>query len=137
MKLIARLAANVTVGLNSMVSSRKDASQNVAELIREHGLMKACIAQFQSFAEQHERGRSISPEVRDETHTAISETKTILQELHDKIQHFLPASKSVVKRTTTKMSWKYAWSERTLQAIMHRLRARRNALTVIMQLWSA
>ncbi|KAK4442179.1 hypothetical protein QBC34DRAFT_499857 [Podospora aff. communis PSN243] len=76
---------NITVGLNSLISARGDAPQGIAELVREHGLMRACLAQFRTFAEQNERHQSISPDVRDETNTAISETRTILQELHQKL----------------------------------------------------
>ena len=131
-------ATNITKGFHVLISHYKDIPRCINDLFHEHKLVEACLENFQKFLEsnQNDPDDDVVAGIRNQAHAAASETQKTLDELHGKIQRFLPKSQSAIRRATVRIGLKYAWNERSLQAIMHRLQTRRNALSVIMQLWS-
>jgi len=98
--------------------------------------MRACLIQFQTFAAQNAPDTGIDERIHRQAHAAVVETQRTLDELDKKIRRFLPDGQSTLRRATVRIAIRYAWNERALQAMMSRLRMRREAIGIIMGLWA-
>ena len=132
----AKTAAKIGIGIHELRQQYKEIPQSVNDLYHEHKLMKACLVQFQTFAGQNEPKQDIHDGIREQANAAVAETQKTLDELDKKIKRFLPKGQSTIKKATLRIAVRYAWDEKSLRAMMTRLRMRREAIAIIMNLWS-
>jgi hypothetical protein len=74
--------------------------------------------------------------VADQIKTVIADTKVTLDELHANIKGLAPSGAGTGRRAVVQLRCRYLWKEKTIQATLLRLRARRDALSLILGMWS-
>ena len=76
------------------------------------------------------------PEILGQARSTISDTRRTLDELHESIRAFLPLHGNPGKHTTLQFRYKYLLHEKSIQTMLLRLHARRDALSLIANMWS-
>jgi hypothetical protein len=116
-----------------LVENFKDAPSGIVNLFSEHKLMSNCVERFKGLLEQN--ADSAEPEMRIQAKAVVSDTHRTLEELHSNIKGLIPAN-TKGKRSVLVIRCKYIWNEKPLQATLLRLQARRDAMSLLLNLWS-
>ena len=134
----AKTAAKIGIGIHNLRQQYKEIPQSVNDLFHEQKLMRACLLRFQTFASANEATKhdKIDASICEQASAAVVETKKTLDELERKLKRFLPEGQSTLSRATVRIAVRFVWSEKSLQAMMTRLRMRREAIAIIMDLWT-
>jgi hypothetical protein len=129
----AKTVQKITYTFQELVGQFKDAPLGITNLFSEHKLMSNCVERFKGLIEQNVN--SAEPEMRIQANSVVSDTHRTLKELHSNIKGLI-LSKPNGKRSVLTIRCKYMWNEKPLQATLLRLQARRDAMSLLLNLWS-
>ena len=111
-------------------------SKEINSLQNEYNSIFSVIQRLETFVNDPDQGSSVDPNVATQIRTVIADTQITLDELHANIKSLAPSGVGSGRRAVVQLRCKYLWKEKTIQATLLRLRARRDALSLVLGMWS-
>jgi Fic family protein len=134
---VALLATSkkVTFAIHNFIESYRGIPYSITNLRSELRTVQHAIERFEQFAQRAgDAGKDAT--IQDHARREITDTNQTLEELFitiDKISRGMAAGGS--RRKVAMMKVKFMWSETSLNAMLLRLQARRDAITCLTTLW--
>lgn len=128
--------AEVVTGTFTLLAAVRDCPKEIENLRKEHDSLASAIESFHSLVQSGNDVKNVSVTFVEQVHTVIRDTKTTLDELEATVKALQPSKDNYGKRAAVRMRWKYFFKESAIQTIMARIRARREALSLLVNVWS-
>lgn len=113
----------------------KEAHKGVEDLQREHSTISNVVESLKTVVEERFKS-GVDPEITALIGTIVGDTQATLNELHKRIAKLVPVTTRQKKMATMILRYNYLWNEKALQATMLRLQARKDALSLILNMQS-
>jgi hypothetical protein len=128
--------AKAVSGAFTLLAAVRDCPKEIENLRKEHDSLASAIESFRSLIQSGDDVKNVSSTFVEQVHTVIGDTKKTLDELQAAVKTLQPSKDNCGKIAALQMRWKYFFKESALQAIMARIRARREALSLLVNVWS-
>jgi protein subunit release factor A len=120
----------------NLVESFQDAPKDIRHLTQEHESVHALVKRLTKMVEDPDSEAHLDNDVKYRVCTEVNRTSNTLRELYDTIQRLMPAKSGPSRRSIILIRAGYLWHQKTIQANLVRLRDRKDALSLILHLWS-
>ena len=120
----------------TLIATINDSPKEIDNLHKEHNSLSAVVESLSNLVQSSQDEDNLNPTFADQVRTVIGDTQNTLNELQNTISTLKPTRVGTGKRAALQIRCKYFWKERTIQAILARIQARRDALTLLLNMWS-
>jgi hypothetical protein len=127
---------SISLAFNGLRAGFRDAPKGIENLYKEYNAVKGVLESLQNLVNKPDEDVEPDPEIVGQVRTVIVDTQQTLDELNASIKSLLPSKVGPSKRSTIQIRCRYLWNEKPIQATLLRLQARRDALSLIMNMWS-
>jgi len=137
--VLTRSVATASVITNAfdLIVAARDSPKEIDNLRKEHDSLVTALESLNSLVVRSSQNKE-DPDSTfvEQVKTVISDTGKTLNELQTTIAALQPSGDRTGKRAALQIRCKYFFKERTIQAIMARIKARREALMLLLNMWS-
>lgn len=133
--VLVATARSIT-GAFAVIKTINDTPKEIDNLHNEHNSLSAAVESLSNLVGQSHDEQNLNPTFADQVRTVIRDTQKTLDELHTVISTLKPTGLGTGKRAALQIRCKYFWKERTIQSVLVRIQARRDALTLLLNMWS-
>jgi len=119
----------------NLLAELKDSPQEISNLQFEHKTLTTAIENLDRSISELDNESHLNPTFQEQVRVVVAETETTLQELHKTIETLQPV-KGSGKRAVFATKCMYFLNKRVIKSIIARIQARRDALALILQVWS-
>jgi hypothetical protein len=120
----------------NLVEGFQDAPKDIRHLTQEHESVEALVKRLTEMVKGPYCEAHLDADVKQRVCTEVNRTSNTLRELYETIQRLMPARVGPSKRSIILIRAGYLWHQKTIQANLVRLRDRKDALSLILNLWS-
>ena len=128
--------AKAVSGAFTLLAAVRDCPKEIENLKKEHNSLASAIESFRGLVQRSDNAENVCSTFVEQVHAVIGDTKKTLDELEAAVKTLQPNKDHGGKRAALQMRWKYFFKESALQAIMARIQARREALSLLVNVWS-
>ena len=108
----------------------------VDSLFSEYTNLKGVIQRLEELATQRDALVRLSDDSLQQARQVIGDTETTLKQLHNRIRKIFRGGNENNGVSSFSLRCRFLWNEREVEAMMQRLRARQQSLSLVLQLWS-
>jgi hypothetical protein len=120
----------------ALIKSIKDSPKEIENLHKEHNSLNAAVESLGELVQSSKDEDNLNPTFANQVRTVIGDTQKTLNELETAILTLKPTGVGTGRRAALQIRCKYFWKERTIQSILARIQARRDALMLLLNMWS-
>ena len=133
---LAQATIGITTTFNQLRESFRQTPALIESLFSEYTSLKGVLQRLEELATQRNANIRLSDENLRQASQVISDTGRILNQLHERIRKIVCGRRPGNAGSDLVMRCRYLWNEREVEAMVHRLRARQQSLSLVLLLWS-
>jgi hypothetical protein len=120
----------------ALIKNVKDSPKEIENLHKEHNSLNAAVESLGELVQSSKYEDNPNPTFANQVRTVIGDTQKTLNELETVISTLKPTGVGTGRRAALQIRCKYFLKERTIQSILARIQARRDALMLLLNMWS-